>query len=131
VLHSPNPETSSELITLDGESLQPKGSVAVEFTDSVQAVGLTTWMTAQDSQASRLEPGAIPVPDIGGVSTSSGGSIFFSDDATVVTFVSAVDGTVIGTIPSGMSLAFGDWSVDDSVLVRITLDRQIEVYRFG
>ena len=43
------------------------------------------------------------------------------------TIESAVDGSVIGTMPTGF---YADWSLDDSTFARLTFDGQIEVYRF-
>jgi len=131
VLHSPNPEVSLELMTLDGTNLSKTDAVVVEFTSSVREVGVAAWITDHDTDTSTLEPGAIAVPSIDPRHVSGAGTIFISangsDDSV---FISAIDGSVIGSIPASMNLAFSDWSLDDSVFARPTLEKQIEVYNF-
>lgn len=129
VLHSPNPEESMELITLDGTTLSRTGSSIIQFGEVVEAVGATAWISRDRSQT--LEPGGIPAPDLGPVRASGAGTYFIHsngmDDFVVV---SAVDGSLVGSMPAGMNLSvFADWSIDDSVFARLTLDRGMEIYR--
>jgi hypothetical protein len=57
--------------------------------------------------------------------------VFTSSDPDQVVFVSATDGSVIGTISAGWNPSFtSDWSLDDSSFVRVTLDAQAEIYQF-
>ena len=132
VLHSPDPDTSLELLTLDGATLEPKGSMPVQFTEVVRAVGRTAWIENDFDRSARLEPGAISVPDLSPIEASGAGRFFVYANGTddLVVF-SAIDGQAIGTMPAGMSLAaFADWSSDDAWFVRLTVDRAVEVYGF-
>ena len=130
VLHSPKPEESMELVTLDGATLAPKASSVVQFDENVVAVGRTAWISRPRS--ARLEPGALPVPYLSPVRASGAGSYFiYSNGTDDFVFLSAVDGSEIGTMPAGMNLTnFADWSIDDTWFVRLTLDRMVEIYRF-
>ena len=132
VLHAPDPDTSLELLTLDGATLAPKGSVPIPFTEIVRAVGRTAWITTDTDRTARLEPGAIPVPYLSPIVASAVGRYFvYSNGADDHVFISAVDGQVVGTMPAGMNLAtFADWSSDDAWFVRLTVDRTVEVYGF-
>ena len=131
VLHSPNPDVSAELLILDGNSLTPNSATEVSFSDNVRTVGSTTWVEG-DGRTSRLEPGAIPVPYLSPVRASGAGTTFiYSNGSDDLVFISAVDGQEIGTMPAGMNLSpFSDWSLDDSAFVRLTVDLQVEIYRF-
>jgi hypothetical protein len=62
---------------------------------------------------------------------SDSGTVFVASDGDDQVFVSAVDGTVIGTMSAEWNPSFtSDWSLDDSSMVRITLDGQAEIYEF-
>lgn len=131
VLHSPTSDDSKELIVLDGATLTPTGSsMVVEFRETVEAVGRTTWI--RGNRTARLEPGAVPAPDITGLQASGAGSYFISSNGMDdFVFYSATDASEIGSIPAGMNLFnFADWSIDDSWFVRLTIDRMAEVYSF-
>jgi hypothetical protein len=130
VLHSPRPEESLELVTLDAASLTPTGSTEVQFGESVEAVGRTAWISRDGS--ARLEPSAAPAPELSPVRPSGAGMYFvYSNGMDDFVFVSAADGREIGTMPAGMNLSpFADWSIDDSWFVRLTIERQAEIYRF-
>lgn len=131
VLHSPDGGDSKELVTLEGTSLAPTGStMVVELMESVQAVGRSVWIRGRRS--ARLEPGAIVAPDLSPVRASGAGSYFIhSNGMDDFVFVSATDGSEIGTMPAGLNLVnFADWSLDDSWFVRLTIERMVEVYRF-
>jgi hypothetical protein len=130
VLHYPNPDESMELLTLDGTTLTPSGSTELSFEESVVAIGRTTWISRDRS--SRLEPGALPVPYLSPIRSSSAGSYFvYSNGTDDYVFLSAVDGSEVGTMPAGMNLSqYSDWSIDDSWFVRLNLERTVEVYRF-
>jgi hypothetical protein len=130
VLHSPRPEESLELVTLDGASLRPTGATVVQFGENVEAVARTAWISRDGS--ARLEPGAMPAPNLSPIRPSGAGAYFvYSNGMDDFVFVSAVDGREIGTMPAGMNLStFADWSIDDASFVRLTLDRQAEIYRF-
>lgn len=132
VLHSPNPDVSDELVTLDGTTLTKTAATPVQFGDNVRAVGVTAWISSENNRTSRLEPGAIAVPYVSPVRASNAGTIFVhSNGMDDFVFVSATDGKVIGTMPAGMNLGpFASWSVDDGVFVRLTVDQHVEVYRF-
>lgn len=134
VLHSPEPDVSLELVVLDGASLTPRSSTTVEFGETVEAVAATAWIsnTSTSPNSARLEPGGIPVPYMGPLRPSGAGLFFvYANGSDGVTFVSATDGRLIGTMPAGMNIAaFADWSIDDSWFARLTMDRTIEVYRF-
>lgn len=129
VLHSPNPEESMELITLDGTSLTRTGSSVIQFGEMVEAVGATAWISREQSQT--LEPGGIAAPDLGPVRASGTGAYFIhSNGMEDFVIVSAMDGSLVGSMPAGMNLSvFADWSIDDSVFARLTLDRGMEIYR--
>ena len=132
VLHAPDPDTALELLTLDGATLAPKGGVPIQFTEIVRAVGRTAWIENDFERTARLEPGAIPVPDLSPVEASRAGRYFVHANGTddLVVF-SAIDGRAMGTMPAGMNLAaFADWSSDDAWFVRLTVDRTVEVYGF-
>jgi len=124
-------EGATELLTLDGATLTPTSALPLEPGERVEAVGETAWIEDFDGN-SRTEPGAIPLPRLHVRWASGAGSIFVSNgDNDDIVFVSAVDGTVIGHIPSGpMNLTFSDWSLDDSVFARQHSDTMIEVYKF-
>lgn len=48
-----------------------------------------------------------------------------------VAFVSAVDGSVIGTMPAELNLSnYGAWSADDASFARVTQAGEVEIYRF-
>lgn len=130
VLHSPKPEESLELLTLDGGSLTPAGSMVVQFGEHVEAVARTAWISRDG--AARLEPGAVQAPNLSPIRPSGAGAYFvYSNGMDDFVFVSAVDGREIGTMPAGMNLSpFADWSIDDSWFVRLTGERQAEIYRF-
>jgi hypothetical protein len=130
VLHSPKPEESLELLTLDGASLTPTGSTVVQFGENVEAVARTAWISRDRS--ARLEPGAMPVPYLSPIQPSGAGTYFvYSNGMDDFVFVSAADGREVGTMPAGMNLSpFADWSIDDSSFVRLTGERQAEIYRF-
>lgn len=130
VRHNPDPEGGSELVVLDGDSLAPVSSVSYEQGDAVQAVGATTWLSPFDG-SDRLEPGAIPVPRLS-PEVSDGGTVFTaSNGSDDVVFVSAADGSVIGTMSAEWNQSFtSDWSIDDTSFVRVTLDGQAEIYEF-
>lgn len=132
VLHSPDPDTSLELLTLDGATLAPTGSVPIQFTEIVRAVGRTVWIENDFERTARLEPGAISVPDLSPIEASRAGQYFVHANGTDdVVFFSAIDGRAIGTMPAGMNLAaFADWSSDDAWFVRLTVDKTVEVYGF-
>ncbi len=132
VLHAPDPDVSLELLTLDGATLAPKGSMPVPFSENVRAVGRTAWIETGTDRTARLEPGAIPVPDLSPNVTSAAGRYFVdSNGMDDLVFISAVDGRAIGTMPAGLNLAtFADWSSDDAWFVRLTIDQMVEVYRF-
>lgn len=132
VLHSPDPDVSLELLTLDGTTLAPKGSMPIQFDEEVKAVGSTAWIATSATSTARLEPGAISVPDLSPIRVSGAGRVFVhANGMDDVVFVSAIDGRVLGAMPAGMNIAaFGDWSIDDSHFVRLTVDRTVEVYRF-
>lgn len=129
VLHAPDPDVASELITLDGATLTPQDTTVVEFTDAVREVGATAWIQATFEDNTRLEPGAIPAPPVDPRRVSGAGTIFVAlSDSGDVVFVSSTDATVLGTIPEGMNLAFSDWSLDDSVFARLATETQVEIY---
>lgn len=129
VLHSPNPEESMELITLDGASLTRTGASVIQFGETVEAVGRTVWINRDGTE--RLEPGAIPAPDLGPVRASGAGTYFIhSNGMDDFVIISATDGSLVGSMPAGMNLSpFADWSIDDSVFARLTMDRGMEIYR--
>lgn len=132
-LHSPTDETS-ELATLDGATFEETDALEVSVSEQVQIVGATAWIENRDDRSSRLEPGSIPAPDLSDLRhVSSAGTVFATangNDDNV--FVSAVDGTVLGFIPAGMNpTMFSDWSLDDSVYVRLDSNRGVEVYMLG
>lgn len=133
VLHSPG--SAPEIVTLDGASLTSNSTTAIEPTDTVEIVGATAWITDTGSNTSRLEPGAIPAPTIDSRSepfASATGAIFGRVNTSGDTvLVSAADGKVIGTIPSGLNpTSFADWSIDDSSFVQMSVDGQVEIYQF-
>lgn len=132
VLHSPDPDTSLELLTLDGATLAPKGSMPIQFSDYVRAVGRTVWIENNTDLTARIEPGAISVPYLGNLTVSAAARYFvYANGMDDVVFLSAIDGQVIGTMPAGMNNpAFADWSSDDAWFVRLTVDRMVEVYAF-
>lgn len=132
VVHSPNPEESLQLVLLDGSTLTPNSSTVIQFSESVEAVGARAWVTNNDARTSRLEPGAVPVPYMSSLRASGAGSVFiYSNGTDDFVFMSALDGSEIGTMPAGMNLSpFADWSIDDSSFVRLTLDGQAEIYLF-
>jgi hypothetical protein len=132
VLHSPNPDVSMELVTLDGASLTKASAVPVSFGDDVLAVGKTAWIANNNNRTARLEPGALAVPYLSPIRASTAGTVFVhSNGMDDFVFLSATDGMVIGTMPAGMNLGpFASWSNDDAVFVRLTVDEQVEVYRF-
>jgi hypothetical protein len=132
VLHAPDPDTSLELLTLDGATLAPKGSVPIPFTEIVRAVGRTAWIENDFERTARLEPGAIPVPYLSPIVASGAGRYFVhANGADDLVVFSAIDGRAIGTMPAGMNLgAFADWSSDDAWFVRLTADKTVEVYGF-
>ena len=133
VLHRPGSNGEIEVVYLDGASLTANSSTTIDLVDefvvSVVAVGASIWIN--DNQVSRLEPGSIPatfVDSRSAASVSPAGSVFLrSSTSDVLVLVSAVDGSVIGTMPTGF---YADWSLDDSTFARLTFDGQIEVYRF-
>jgi hypothetical protein len=130
VRHNTNPDGGQELVVLDGDSLAPVSSVSFEPGDVVQSVGTTTWLSPFDGP-DRLEPGAIPVPPGVSPEPSDGGTVFVSGGSDNVVFVSAADGSVIGTMSAEWNPSFtSDWSLDDSSYVRITLGGQAEIYQF-
>jgi hypothetical protein len=136
VLHEPNPE-AAELLTLDGSTLTKSTSMVIEFSQTVDAVGSTIWITDTDNaggRTSHLEPAGIAVPSsLDPLATSVGGTVFLTrSDTDQVVFVSATDGAVIGSIPSGLNpVQFSGWSVDDQVFMRLTQDGIVEIYRLG
>lgn len=132
VLHSPNPEVSLELVTLDGRTFARKSAIAVPFGESVEAVGQTIWIANINDRKARLEPGGIAVPYRRSPRASGAGTMFVhSNGGDDYVFNAASDGREIGTVPSGMNLnPFSDWSADDSVFARLTVNRMVEVYRF-
>jgi hypothetical protein len=130
VLHSPNPDVELELVTLDGATLAPTSQSGVPFTEYVQEVGDAVWLTDQATNASRIEPGAIPLPRLSPGGVSAAATIFVAtNDSNDIVLVSSTDGTVLGVMPAGMNLAFSDWSPDDSVFARLAAADQVEVYR--
>ncbi len=132
VLHSPT-QNSRELITLDAATFEATSSTELTFYQQVKAVGVTTWIQDDETNASFLLPGEIAVPRITDPLESSGAGTMFisangSDDHVLV---SATDGSVIGVFPAVMNLSnWSDWSIDDSVFARATLDNHIEIFRF-
>ncbi len=130
VEHYPDPNGPSELVTLEGTALTAQSAVELTPGDTVRAVGLTMWMSPYDGP-DQLEPGGIPVPPGLSPVASDARTVFVSSNADVVVFVSAVDGSVIGTMPAELNPSFtSDWSIDDSSYVRLTLDGQAEIYQF-
>jgi hypothetical protein len=129
VLHSPDPDAGLELVTLDGTSLTPNSALFIEFTETVEDVSETVWLTDFETNASRIEPGAIALPRLSADRVSGAGTIFVTTKDSDIVFVSSTDGTVIGNIPAAMNLAFSDWSLDDSVFARLQAEDQIEIYQ--
>jgi hypothetical protein len=131
VLHNPDPDGASELVVLDADTLAPSPSpLGLEPGDGVRAVGVTTWISLFDGP-DRLEPGSLEVPPRLSPVASDSGTVFVASDGDDQVFVSAVDGTVIGTMSAEWNPSFtSDWSLDDSSMVRITLDGQAEIYEF-
>ena len=131
VRHNPDPAGGQELVVLDGVTLAPVSNVSFAPGDVVQSVGTTTWISPFDG-TDRLEPGSIEVPSGLSPEPSDGGTVFVSSNGSDdLVFVSAVDGSVIGTMSAEWNPSFtSDWSLDDSSHVRITLDGQAEIYRF-
>lgn len=130
VTHYPDGDGPKQLVTLDGASLTSQSAVVIEE-GGVRAVGLTTWLSPFDGPE-RLEPGGFVVPPRLSPDASDAGTVFLSANGTDdFVFVSALDGTVIGTMPAGLNPGFAsDWSIDDSSFVRLTLDGQAEIYQF-
>lgn len=122
----------TELLTLDGSTLERKGTAPLADGENVVAVGRRTWMQNQITRASRLEPGAIAVPDLTRLRTSPGGAWFLhANGMDDVVIYAAEDGKPVGTMPAGMNPAgFSDWSLDDKAFVRLTTERVVEIYRF-
>ena len=131
VRHYPDPSGGQELVILAGDTLAPVSNVSFAQGDVVESVGTTTWVSTFDGP-DRLEPGAIPVPRSLSPEPSDAGTVFVSSNGSDdLVFVSAADGSVIGTISAEWNPSFtSDWSLDDSAYVRITLDGQAEIYRF-
>ncbi len=134
VEHAPSPDEAFELVTLDGGTLTAVSSIRLEFVEQLRGVASTAWVDNRQERSSRLEPGAVPAPDLGNVrlTASVAGTMFMTANGSEDhQFLSATDGSVIGRIPAGMNSAFDDWSIDDRRFVRITADRTtIEVYEF-
>ena len=134
VLDTMSEDGSTELVVLDGTTWEQKSSTTVPAGTYVEAAGATTvWFDTTEPRAAVLEPGAIPVPVIRDpISVSAAGTIYLATvDGASVVFVSATDGSVLGTIPAALNLtSYAAWSADDGSFARTTMDRQIEVYRF-
>ena len=96
-------------------------------------VGTTAWLDDTATGTAVLDPGAIPVPLIRDPMTASdAGTVFLAvtGGATLV-LVSAVDGSVLGTIPAERNVnTFTDWSLDDTSFVSVTQAGMAEIYRF-
>ena len=129
----PEPEAAAELLALDGTDLSAGSTMTLAVGDQIRAVGATTWIDYWEPRTSKLEPGSIAAPDIRDrLQASTAGSYFVSangDNDHV--YVSAIDGSVIGTTSAEWNPSlFSDWSIDDSVMIRMTLDYEIERYEF-
>ncbi len=135
VLHypDPDPQAGREMVILDGRTFERKSAVTVPIKETVEAVGTTVWISNRDTRTARLEPGGSAVPYYSMPTESGAGTMFVhSNGKDDFVFYSATDGHVIGSMPPGMNLlTYADWSVDDSAFVRLTVDRTVEVYRFG
>ncbi len=124
---------SSELVVLDGTTWEQTSSTTVPATTQVLAVGTTAWLDDTATGTALLEPGAIPVPLIrDSMTVSDAGTVFVASiGSESLAFVSAVDGSVLGTVPAELNLsAFADWSADDAAFVRVTQAGVAEVYTF-
>ena len=121
-----------ELLVLDGSTLARKSATPLAAGDNVVTVGKRTWMSNGIERTSRLEPGAIAMPNFNTLMVSVGGSYFLqANGMDDVMFFAADDGRTVGTMPAGMNPAgFSDWSLDDAAFVRLTTDGFVEVYRF-
>lgn len=133
VVHYPDPDAAPELLTLDGSDLSAASSMSLGFGDQIRAVGATTWIDYFEPRSSKLEPGSITAPDVRDrLQASTAGTYFVSangDNDHV--YVSAIDGSIIGTTSAEWNPSlYADWSIDDSVMIRMTLDYQIERYEF-
>lgn len=132
VLHSPDPDVSLELVTLDARTFARKSAIPVPFDETVDAVGQKVWIANNTNRTARLEPGGIAVPYRSSPRASGAGTVFVhSNGMDDFVFYAASDGRAIGTMPAGMNLGpFADWSADDSAFVRLTVDGTVEIYRF-
>ncbi|MEZ5225305.1 MAG: hypothetical protein R2710_01130 [Acidimicrobiales bacterium] len=132
IVHYPDPD-AKELLVLDSATFEPRSRTELTFDQWVKAVGATTWIQDVAASTHVLEPGSIAAPAITAPLRASGaGTMFISaDGAENHVVVSATDGSVIGTFPAQMNLSnWSDWSIDDSVFARATLDDHIEIFHF-
>lgn len=129
----PDPDAAAELLALDGTDLSTGSTMTLAGGDQIRAVGATTWIDYFEPRASKLEPGSIAAPDIrDGLQASTAGTYFISangDNDHV--YVSAIDGSIVGTTGAEWNPSlFADWSIDDSVMIRMTRAYEIERYEF-